>query len=106
MITVKTDKIKTVDDGNRPSAKYMLMIYFAHSTMVMYDKTVISRDKMSVGEFMKQNEDVITRVFEEGLSIMEYELSNLQMQKASIIYLQSKYFPSSVYEVGVFQLSE
>ena len=78
------------------------MIYFAHSTLVMYSKTIISHEKMTVGEFMKQNKDVTKRVFDEGLSIMEYELSHNQMCKACLVYMQSKYFPSSVKEVGVF----
>lgn len=79
------------------------MIYFAHSTLVMYSKTIKSHDKMSVGEFMEQNKDEIKRVFDEGISIMEYELSHNQMQKACLVYLQAKYFPSSINEVGVFK---
>ncbi len=89
--------------GSRPSAKYRLMIYFAHSTMVMYAKTIVSHEKMSVGEFMEQNKDVVKRVFDEGLSIMEYELSHHQLERASLVYLQSKYFPSSVYEKDVYR---
>ena len=79
------------------------MIYFAHSTLVMYSKTIISHKKMKIWEFMEQNKDVTKRVFDEGLSIMEYELSSNQMQKACLVYLQSKYFPSSINEVGVFK---
>jgi hypothetical protein len=89
-------------EGNLPSIKYRLMIYFAHSTMVMYSKTIVSHDKMTTSEFMEQNKDVIKRVFDEGLSIMEYELSHHQMERASLVYLQSKHFPSSVYERGVY----
>ncbi len=37
--------------------KYRLMIYFAHSTLVMYSKDIVSHDKMSVGEFMEQNKE-------------------------------------------------
>ena len=81
------------------------MIYFAHSTLVMYSKTIISNDKMSVGKFMTQNKDIVKRVFDEGLSIMEYELSINQMEKACLVYLQSKHFPSSVKETEVYQLS-
>jgi len=45
------------------SDNYKLMIYFAHSTLVMYSKTIISHDKMSAGDFMEQNKDVVKRVF-------------------------------------------
>jgi len=91
--------------SSNTSRQYRLMIYFAHSTMIMYAKTIVSHEKMSAGEFMKQNKDVIKRVFDEGLSIMEYELSHQQLERASLVYLQSKYFPLSVYETDVYQLS-
>lgn len=94
------------ETGSMPSQTYRLMIYFAHSTLVIYSKTIVSHDKMSVGEFMEQNKDVIKRVFDEGLSIMNYELSHRQMCKASLVYLQAKYFPSSVYEREVYKLKE
>ena len=83
--------------------KYRLMIYFAHSTLVMYSKSIISNSKMNVGEFMDQNKDVLKRVFDEGLSIMQYELSNTQIEKTCLVYLQSKYFPSSVNETEVYK---
>ncbi|MFO7968829.1 MAG: hypothetical protein R6U15_01810 [Candidatus Izemoplasmatales bacterium] len=59
---------------------------------------------MTVGEFMEQNKDIIKRAFDEGLSIMKYELSHNQLEKASLVYLQSKYFPSSVYEKDIYHL--
>lgn len=80
------------------SERYRLMIYFAHSTMVMYSKTIKSNYLMTVGAFMVINKDVIKRVSEEALTVMNYELSNNQMQKAVHVYLQSFYFPQSVYE--------
>ncbi len=73
---------------------YRLMIYFAHSTMVMYEKTITSNSTMTLNEFRASNEDVVERVFKEGLSIMNYELSYNQMQKAIQVYLTSKYNPS------------
>lgn len=84
------------------SRLYRLMVYFAHSTMVIYDKTIVSHEKMTVGEFMEKNNDVIKRVFDEGLSIMNFELSHEQIRRASLVYLTSKYFPSSVYEREVY----
>lgn len=82
---------------------YRAMIYFAHSTMVMYQKTIVSHAEMSVGEFREKNEDVLKRVFDEGLSIFSYELSHEQMNRAIYVYLKSKYYPSSVYEQEVYR---
>lgn len=101
----KKTKLNLDAISRRPSPKYRVMIYFAHSTMVMYAKTIISHDTMKLEDFMEQNKDVIKRVFDEGLSVMEYELSHHQLERASRVYLQCKYFPSSVYENGVYQLS-
>ena len=92
------------DEMKRFSQRYRLMIYFAHSTMVMYSKDIISNEKMGVNEFMKENKDIIKRVYDEGVSIMKYVLSNEQMAKASQVYLLSKYYPSSVYNTDVYKL--
>ena len=101
----ETAQLSTDVVGGRPSSQYALMIYFAHSTMVMYAKTIVSNDKMSIGEFMEQNKDVIRRIFDEGLSIMEYELSHHQLEISSFVYFQSKYHPLSVYEKDVYRPS-
>lgn len=85
------------------SFNYRVMIYFAHSTMVMYSKTIISEPNMTIDEFREKNTDVITRVFDEGLSIMNYELSWHQMDRAIAVYLQVKYNPQSVYEMETYQ---
>lgn len=82
------------------------MIYFAHSTMMMYSKTIKTNLKMTVAEFMKENKDVIKRVFDKGLSVMKYELSHEQMARASYTYLYSTYNPQSVYETEVYELKE
>ena len=42
--------------------------------------------------------------FDEGISIMNYELSHEQLMRACLVYLQSNHFPSSVYEKGVYKL--
>lgn len=78
------------------SENYRLMIYFAHSTMVMYSGSIVDNKKMNVADFRKQNELVCKRVFDEGLSIFNYELSDEQMNRASYVYLSSKYRPQSV----------
>jgi hypothetical protein len=87
------------------SDKYKLMIYFAHSTMVMYSTDIVCHYHMTVSEFREQNEDVCKRVFDEGLSIMNYELSNEQMMRACYVYLKSKYMPRSVKNSEVYKSS-
>lgn len=88
------------------TSKYRLMIYFAHSTMMLYDLNVISNKDMSVEDFMQQNKVLMTRVFQEGLNIFNYELSNLQLSKASYCYLRSKYYPQDVLTTQAYQLKE
>lgn len=88
------------------SKKYRLMIYFAHSTMVMYSKTIKTNFKMTVAEFMEENKDVIKRVFDEGISVMGYELSREQMARASYCYLSSIYKPQSVNDTETYILKE
>ncbi len=100
-----TEALNKGDVSSRYSSNYRLMIYFAHSTIVMYSKTIETHDKMSVGEFMDKNKEVMKRVFDEGLSIMNYELSSNQMHSAALVYLQSKHFPQSVFETEVYRLS-
>lgn len=92
-----------IDSGTYLSDhRYRLMIYFAHSTMVFYSKTIITREDMTIDEFMQVNRDVIKRVVDEGLSIMDYELSHHQLVKASFAYLIGIYSPKSVYEEDVY----
>ena len=86
------------------SKTYRLMIYFAHSTMMLYDKTIVSRADMSPASFYNENKDVMQRVFDEGLNIMEYELSHNQMMKACYCYLSGKYHPQSVIETKAYEL--
>jgi len=84
------------------SKTYRLMIYFAHSTMVMYAVDIVCNSKMSVGEFREVNDAVCKRVFDEAISIMNYELSNEQMMRACHVYLQSNLFPMSVKNTEVY----
>lgn len=78
------------------SKTYRLMCYFVHATICMYEKTVEASDKMTVDVFRKKNELIIERVFDEGLSIMQYEISHEQMSRGIYSYLASKYNPQSV----------
>jgi len=88
------------------SKKYRLMIYFAHSTMVLYSKTIQTHMKMTVSEFIEENKDVIKRVFDEGMGIFNYELSHEQMARASYCYLSSLYNPQSVNNTETYILKE
>ena len=54
---------------------YRMMIYFAHSTIIIYGKTIIDKKEMTIKEFREQNKEVVQRIFDEGLSIFNYELS-------------------------------
>ena len=94
---------KSIPDKRMP-AQYRAMIYFAHSTMMIYDKDIKSSKEMTIGEFREQNPELVQRVFDEGLSILNYELSWTQVDRAIHVYLISKYNPSSVHERPVFNL--
>lgn len=88
----------TTEEKMELTEKYRMMIYFAHSTMFLYNKTIQHREDMSPEEFYIENEDVMKRVCEEAINIFEYELSYNQIIKACYCYLQSLYNPQSVYE--------
>ena len=88
------------------SEKYRLMIYFAHSTMVMYSKDIKCDEKMSLEEFINLNPDLIKRISDESISIFEYELSYNQILAAIHVFLNSKYKPSSVSETEVYVLKK
>ena len=89
------------------SQMYRLMIYFAHSTLVMYSGSIkINKDSMSISEFRNANADVLKRVTAEALSIMNYELSYNQMEKAIAVYLQSTYNPQRIEDTEVAVLTE
>ena len=88
----------------RPSKTYKLMMYFVHATICMYEKTVKSSEEMNPPEFRKVNKAIIQRVFDEGLSIMNYEISDRQMEIGVYSYLSSKYKPQSVETSEVYCL--
>lgn len=92
-----------MDHEKLMSEKYRLMVYFAHSTMMLYDKDVYSTSRMSVTTFRSCNPDLIKRVDEEAKNIFGYELSNEQMDRASYCYLQSKYSPQDVHTTEAYK---
>lgn len=86
------------------SEMYRLMIYFAHSTLMIYSKGINCNPSMSVNDFRNANEVVIKRVFDEAKSIFNYELSYEQMSRAIHVYLITKFNPSSVFETKIFEV--
>jgi len=82
---------------------YRLMTYFCHSTMVIYESDIICECNMSIPDFRDKNKDVIKRVFDEGLSIMNYEISHNQMDRAILTYLHVKYKPQSTKNTKPYQ---
>lgn len=101
-VSMSSQTIAKPHVGSSLSHMYRLMIYFAHSTMVMYSADIVCHDKMTVADFREQNKDICQRVFDEGLSIMNYELSYEQVSRACQVYLQTKYFPQSVKKSKVY----
>ena len=88
--------------NSTPSEMYRLMTYFAHSTLCIYQKTIKCDGKMSINDFRNENELVVKRVFDEALSIFNYELSYEQMNRAITVYFQSSLRPLSVLETDVY----
>jgi len=83
--------------------KYRLMIYFAHTTLCIYAKTIKCERDMTFDEFREENHAVIERVCEEAITIFNYELSYNQIQAAINVYFQTKFNPSSVEETTSYK---
>lgn len=90
---------------SKMSIKYRVMCYFVHATIHMYSKpgVIVCDRNTTVEQFRRNNQKILTRVFEEGLSIMNYELSHEQMNKGIASYLVSKYKPQSVFTSEVYK---
>jgi len=86
------------------SRTYRLMIYFAHSTMVMYGAKSLANQTPE--QFYTMNGDIMKRVFQEGLNIMEYELSHNQIMSACSVFLMSKYKPQDVTDTEAYELKQ
>lgn len=84
------------------SERYKLMIYFAHSTLVFYSKSILCEAPMSVVDFKEKHPEVIQRVFDEALSTFNYELSFEQMNKAVAAYITSKLNPQAVEDTLIY----
>lgn len=60
---------------------------------------------MSISDFKRENRDVIKRVYDEAISIFNYELSTIQMVSAIQVYFNTKFKPSSVEETEVYTIN-
>lgn len=62
------------------SKLYKLAIYFGIATLYFYRKDIIPlKDGENLGKFSENNKDILKRVFDETLEVMQYELSHEQM---------------------------
>ena len=72
------------------------MVYFAHSTMVLYGASIVTHRAMSPAEFVQANAAACQRVGGEAESLFGYELSHEQMFRAAYAYLAGVYQPKDV----------
>jgi hypothetical protein len=69
------------------SKLYKLAIYFGIATLYFYRKDVIPLNEgENLGKFAENNKDVLKRVFDETLEVMQYELSDEQMYRIISAY--------------------
>lgn len=78
------------------SQQYRLMIYFAVATMHIYSDGLKIHKNMTPKAFYELNPELMKRVFDEGLSIMNYELSFRQISLACTVYLKNEFAPQNV----------
>lgn len=85
------------------SQKYKSMIYFAVATFFFYSKNIIYTKEIDVNLFRENNPELVKRIFDECLSVMNYELSNNQVDTAILAYLQSYVKPQSVHDTSIYK---
>ncbi len=62
------------------SKLYKLAIYFGIATLYFYRRDIIPiNEGENLGVFAEKNKDILKRVFDETLELMQYELSHEQM---------------------------
>ncbi len=67
------------------SRKYRMMIYFVVATLHLYRNEI--KECKDPEEFRTKNQPILTRVFDEGLTVFNYELSDMQMGKGVVAYM-------------------
>lgn len=88
--------------GNIYSDEYKLLVYFAHSRLMIYNASIISNQLMTAEEFMEKNKLVFERVTKDCKFLFGKELYNDQLKKAAISYIKSKYSPASIKDNEIF----
>jgi len=78
--------------------KYRLMIYFIVATIQLYEASVImpKDEQISVDDFIKNNRDLMNRVFDEAINCFNYEISSHQLEKGVYAWMSSKYNPQFI----------
>ncbi len=62
------------------SKLYKLAIYFGIATLYFYRKDIVPMNEgENLGVFAEKNKEILKRVFEETLALMQYELSHEQI---------------------------
>lgn len=66
---------------------YKLAIYFGIATLYFYRKDIVPLNEgENLGVFAKKNKEILKRVFEETLAVMQYELSHEQIGRIVSAY--------------------
>lgn len=84
------------------SDTYTQMIYVAVATMHLYSKNIVVSHGMTVEQFRENYSKLCKRVFDEVLSIYNYELSFEQMNRSIYAYMSGVIAPQDVDKTEVF----
>lgn len=82
--------------------QYKLMIYFAVATLHIYQKEIRIETEMSVTTFRDRYHYEVQRVFDECLSIFNYQLSYEQIDRAIVVFMKNKLKPESPMETPIY----
>lgn len=86
----------------KTSTQYRAMIYFSVATFFFYSKDIICDENTNVEIFRKNNPKLVKRIFDECLTVMQYELSYNQIDTAIVAFIQSYRNPQSVHNTKVY----
>jgi len=84
--------------------KYRLMIYFAVATLHIYSNGIDLSDCYNRNRFREKYSNIIKRVFDEALSIFNYELSSEQIDKAISVFILNTLNPQNVNSTEVYHV--
>jgi S-adenosylmethionine synthetase len=81
-----------------------MMIYFAHTSLCIYSKTINCKITMSIDNFRNANEEVIKKIQKEAKRIFNCELTCEQINRAIDIYFIVQFSPLSATEDEIFEV--